>query len=259
MHQSVQSAIEVAKQGYKDKAVELLKGVIIANPNDVDAWMVLAAVVDDPQRKRQCLNRVLTIDPNHQLAREELLEMNGVGTVASTAPGEETISNANFHEQAKSPFDVQAKTSDSTNSKGSSKVQTTQTKTFQKNLFIIFALSGFLIFFGFSIFLPAITISVRSIARIGAWFGAASFITGFSLLFQVITVTIDADQLILITLWGKTILSRDDILDIKLHSPGNIRESVNVILNTGRQYRLQGFSDGNKVIFRFLKEWLNGI
>jgi hypothetical protein len=75
MHQFVQSAIEAAKQGDNNKALAFIKQVLNANPNDVDAWLVLAAIVDDPQRKRQCLKRVLTLDPVNQVAREELLEM----------------------------------------------------------------------------------------------------------------------------------------------------------------------------------------
>jgi hypothetical protein len=78
MHQFVESAIEAANQGDKDKAMEFLKQVIAANPNDVDAWLVLAAVVDEPERKRQCLKRVLTLDPVNQLARDELFEMDRV-------------------------------------------------------------------------------------------------------------------------------------------------------------------------------------
>ncbi len=75
MHQFVQSAIEAAKQGDNNKALAFLNQVLNANPNDIDAWLVLAAVVDDPQRKRQCLKRALTLDPSNQVAREELLEM----------------------------------------------------------------------------------------------------------------------------------------------------------------------------------------
>jgi len=75
MHQFVQSAIDAANQGDKNKAMNFIKEVLASNPNDVDAWLVLAAVVDEPQRKRQCLNRVLSLDPTNKLAREELLEM----------------------------------------------------------------------------------------------------------------------------------------------------------------------------------------
>jgi hypothetical protein len=75
MHQFVQSAIDAANQGDKNKAMSFLKEVISANPNDADAWLVLAAIVDEPERKRQCLNRVLSLDPTNKLAREELLDM----------------------------------------------------------------------------------------------------------------------------------------------------------------------------------------
>ena len=75
MHQFVQSAIEAANQGDKNKAMSFLKEVLSANPKDVDAWLVLAAIMDEPERKRHCLNRVLALDPTNKLAREELLDM----------------------------------------------------------------------------------------------------------------------------------------------------------------------------------------
>lgn len=75
MKQVVKSAIESAKQGDKIKAIEILKRVLNGDPDDVDAWLVLAAVIDDPNRKRQCLNRVLTLDPANKIAREELMEI----------------------------------------------------------------------------------------------------------------------------------------------------------------------------------------
>jgi hypothetical protein len=37
--------------------------------------LVLAATFDDLEKKRQCLNKVLTFDPVNQIARDELLEM----------------------------------------------------------------------------------------------------------------------------------------------------------------------------------------
>jgi hypothetical protein len=85
MHQFVQSAIDAANQGDNNKAMSFLKEVLSTNPNDVDAWLVLAAVMDEPQRKRQCLNRVLALDPVNKLAREELLEMDRA-EMGSTPP-----------------------------------------------------------------------------------------------------------------------------------------------------------------------------
>jgi hypothetical protein len=75
MQPLVQSAIDAANRGENNKAMEFLKQALAANPNDVDAWLVVAAVVEQPERKRQCLNRVLTLDPTNQIARDELLEM----------------------------------------------------------------------------------------------------------------------------------------------------------------------------------------
>lgn len=86
MHQFVESAIEAAKQGDNKKAIDFLRQVLTANPNDVDAWLVLAAVVDDQQHKRQCLNRVLKLDPVNMVAREELLEMDRAEMGGSTPP-----------------------------------------------------------------------------------------------------------------------------------------------------------------------------
>lgn len=75
MQPLVQSAIDAANRGENNKAMEFLKQALAANPNDVDAWLVVAAVVEQPERKRQCLNRVLALDPTNQIARDELLEM----------------------------------------------------------------------------------------------------------------------------------------------------------------------------------------
>lgn len=98
MHQFVQSAIEAAKQGDKNKAIEFLKQVLNANPNDVDAWLVLAAVMDDPKRKRQCLNRVLALDPVNMMAREELMEMDRVemGGAPLSSPEADPVSTPTY-------------------------------------------------------------------------------------------------------------------------------------------------------------------
>jgi hypothetical protein len=75
MNQLVQLAVTAANKGEKNKAMEYLKQVIASNANDLDAWLVLSALVDQEDRKRQCLNRVLALDPVNQIAREELLKL----------------------------------------------------------------------------------------------------------------------------------------------------------------------------------------
>ena len=85
MHQLVQSAIEASRQGNKNKAMGILKQVLTANPNDAEAMLALAALMDEPDRKRQVLNQVLKVDPVNQLARDELLKLDrpAMGTFAS--------------------------------------------------------------------------------------------------------------------------------------------------------------------------------
>jgi len=75
MHELVKFAIEAEKSGDRQRAQGYLKQVLTENPKDVDAWLVLAATFDEPEKKRECLNKVITIDPVNQLARDELLEM----------------------------------------------------------------------------------------------------------------------------------------------------------------------------------------
>jgi hypothetical protein len=75
MHQLVQSAIDAASYGDKNNALELIQEVLSANPNDVDGLLTLATLVDEPTRKRQVLNRILSLEPTHQMARETLLDM----------------------------------------------------------------------------------------------------------------------------------------------------------------------------------------
>lgn len=75
MNQFVNAALASIKQGDKNKATELLRQAIASDQNDIDAWLVLSALIEQPERKRQCLNRVLKLDPTHKIAREEMLKL----------------------------------------------------------------------------------------------------------------------------------------------------------------------------------------
>lgn len=75
MQNLVQSAIDAANQGNKNKAIDFLKQALNNNPKDIDALLVLAAIVNEPTRKRQVLNRILSLAPTNKDAREMLLEM----------------------------------------------------------------------------------------------------------------------------------------------------------------------------------------
>lgn len=87
MNQIVQLALASANQGDKNKAMEYIRQALASDAKDVDAWLVLSAIVDQEDRKRQCLNRVLSLEPTNQIAREELLEMDraAMGNFSSTS------------------------------------------------------------------------------------------------------------------------------------------------------------------------------
>ena len=75
MHELVKSALAAEKSGDRQRAHGYLKQALTENPKDVDAWLVLAATFEDPEKKRQCLNKVIAIDPVNRIARDELLVM----------------------------------------------------------------------------------------------------------------------------------------------------------------------------------------
>ncbi|MBK9924073.1 MAG: hypothetical protein IPP66_02170 [Anaerolineales bacterium] len=75
MDQLIQAAMDAARQGNKKQATEYLRQVLMANPNDLEATLLLGSLVDEPDRKRQIYNRVLSLDPVNKVAREELLKL----------------------------------------------------------------------------------------------------------------------------------------------------------------------------------------
>lgn len=75
MDNLIQSALDAARQGDKNKALGLIQQALSTNPNDIAALLAFASVVDEPTRKRQILNRVLSLEPTHKAARQTLLEL----------------------------------------------------------------------------------------------------------------------------------------------------------------------------------------
>lgn len=69
---SVNDAIAALKAGNKEEARALLLAILDDEPKNEDAWLVLSAAVDDPRRKLQCLETVLEINPDNQVARRGL-------------------------------------------------------------------------------------------------------------------------------------------------------------------------------------------
>lgn len=69
---TVNEAIQALKAGEKAEARGMLMAILNDEPQNEDAWLVLSAAVDEPERKRQCLETVLEINPDNEVARRGL-------------------------------------------------------------------------------------------------------------------------------------------------------------------------------------------
>lgn len=69
---TLKKGVRAARRGYKDPARRLLAEVLQADPNNEEAWLWLARVTDAPEKRAECLQRVLAINPDNQWAAEQL-------------------------------------------------------------------------------------------------------------------------------------------------------------------------------------------
>lgn len=68
-------AIAAIKSGKKARGQSLLVEFLKNNPQNEIAWMWLATVFEDPQQKKQCLQRVLQINRDNTIARQGLAQL----------------------------------------------------------------------------------------------------------------------------------------------------------------------------------------
>jgi Tfp pilus assembly protein PilF len=73
--QIIQRAQQLMQSGQVDEARELIRRVLIRRPNDVDAWRMMALLVDSPERAADCYEQVLRIDPYDDAARDALTRL----------------------------------------------------------------------------------------------------------------------------------------------------------------------------------------
>jgi hypothetical protein len=69
-------AMSAKQRGDSNLAQQLLSQAIVQNPNDEGAWMLMAEVVDDVKLRRNCLERVLAINPGNEAASLALARLN---------------------------------------------------------------------------------------------------------------------------------------------------------------------------------------
>ncbi len=70
--QYLREGIAAAKAGQRQTARSLLIRVTEATPDNITAWLWLSGVMDTPQEQERCLQQVLTLDPEHAVARRGL-------------------------------------------------------------------------------------------------------------------------------------------------------------------------------------------
>ena len=75
MDQLVQSALDAANRGDKNKLSQTIQQALTSDLNDIDSLLALASLTDESTKKRQLLNRVLSLDATNKAARETILEM----------------------------------------------------------------------------------------------------------------------------------------------------------------------------------------
>lgn len=73
----LKSARAAAVAGDRNEAARLARQAVEINPNDKDAWWLLAALVDDASEKRQAVQRVLALDPFDEEAKAAMVRLEG--------------------------------------------------------------------------------------------------------------------------------------------------------------------------------------
>jgi hypothetical protein len=75
MAATLEEATAYLQTGDIQKAQDVLARLLRANIRDEQAWFLLAQCVSDPNQRRQCLQRVVSINPGHWLAQSLLNEL----------------------------------------------------------------------------------------------------------------------------------------------------------------------------------------
>lgn len=77
-------------RGDREGAVKMLVSILRLNCNDVDAWLLLGDVIEDPAKKRDCYNQALKISPNNLLALDGLRKLE-ISKIAPSANSKDKL------------------------------------------------------------------------------------------------------------------------------------------------------------------------
>ena len=135
----------------------------------------------------------------------------------------------------------------------------TGTRTFSKSLFQQYGVLLIVIPFFFFAVWTAIN---QPQNRVGALIVSA--VCGIMIVlpfFQVSSVKVEPNKLTIETLFEEKIVSAREVSEIKMESVrgryGRVSHYVNVVLASGKNYPMQGFSEGDEIIYGILSNWWN--
>jgi tetratricopeptide (TPR) repeat protein len=80
----LREGIAAAKAGRRERASDLLTQVVVEDERNVKAWLWLSGVVDEEENRVLCLENVLALDPDNEMAIKGLTQLRREGVSVST-------------------------------------------------------------------------------------------------------------------------------------------------------------------------------
>jgi len=87
----LQQAINAIQGGDISQGRQLLARAVQANPLDEHAWLWLASVHEDPDQRRACLQRVLSLNPDNEIAQRTLAQLDPSHRAGNVPPIDEPV------------------------------------------------------------------------------------------------------------------------------------------------------------------------
>lgn len=90
---TVNDAIAAIRSGDKERGRTLLTQALRLNPQNEQAWLWMTAIAETPEQQRECLERVLAINPQNKVARQglKMFEMFQGPSIVSSYPKRSTL------------------------------------------------------------------------------------------------------------------------------------------------------------------------
>ena len=114
MDELTKQGISALKKGEKTIAQALLQQAVQNNPRNLEAWLWLSGAVSTNQERIHCLQKVLEIDPNNQMAAKGIAKLISEGSVSlNTIDDGNDVSEQLSISQRKIPLEIKHKETDS--------------------------------------------------------------------------------------------------------------------------------------------------